>query len=80
MSDPNGGKTPMTPEQVKANVDAMGADIDRVLAGEIPGDDPIGFGRPMGDEALNESGQPYWFPAASKSFVVTIDGDPLEAQ
>ena len=79
MNDSNdGGKAPMTPEQVKANVDAMGADVDRVLAGEIPADSPAGYVRPDGVETLNESGQPFWFPPGFKAFEVTVDGEPLE--
>jgi len=79
MTEPkDGDKAPMTPEQVKANVDAMGVLVDPDLAGEIPADSPVGYMKPVGDDALNEQGLPYWFPATSKSFEVTVDGESLE--
>ena len=56
----------MDPEQVKANVDAMGADVDQALA----------------DGAVAENGLPYWFGPDFKAGPdgapgVAIDGKPV---
>lgn len=63
----------MDPEKVRQNVDRMAEHIDQVLSGQIPEDAPAGFVKPVGDDAVDDRGLPWWFGSRWK---LGPDGGP----